>query len=116
MPEQPGLKHDFLPEVVKLGHKEGMKVMGYFCIASNPRWAEMHPELSYGSPIPKAGKVAPKKNRSGRSQVSYEIDPQKIIKDLNVSVKDDGKSTRIVLPDALLKDNPQTLDFEWVVK
>jgi len=48
--EQPGLKNDFLPEVVKLGHKEGMKVMGYFCIASNPRWAEMHPDLSYGSP------------------------------------------------------------------
>ena len=69
-----------------------------------------------GSAIPKAGKVAPKKNRSGRLQVSYEIDPKKTIKDLNVSVKDDGKSTRIVLPDALLKDNPQTLDFEWVVK
>ena len=50
VPEQPGLKHDFLPEMVKLGHKEGMKVMGYFCIASNPRWAELHPDLSYGSP------------------------------------------------------------------
>jgi len=50
VPEQPGLKNDFLPELVKLGHKEGMKVMGYFCIASNPRWAEMHPDLSYGSP------------------------------------------------------------------
>ena len=50
VPEQPGLKHDFLPEVVKLGHKEGMKVMGYFCIAANPRWAELHPEQSYGSP------------------------------------------------------------------
>ena len=36
VPEQPGLKHDFLPEVVKLGHQEGMLVMGYFCIASNP--------------------------------------------------------------------------------
>jgi hypothetical protein len=50
VPEQPGLKHDFLPEVVKLGHKEGMKVMGYFCIAANPRWAELHPDQSYGSP------------------------------------------------------------------
>ena len=40
VPEQPGLKHDFLPEVVKLGHKEGMKVMGYFCISANPRWAD----------------------------------------------------------------------------
>jgi hypothetical protein len=50
VPEQPGLKHDFLPEVVKLGHEEGMKVMGYFCIASNPRWAELYPDLSYGLP------------------------------------------------------------------
>ena len=50
VPEQPGLKHDFLPEVVKLGHQQGMKVMGYFCIASNPRWAELHPDQSYGSP------------------------------------------------------------------
>lgn len=50
VPEQPGLKHDFLPEVVKLGHEKGMKVFGYFCAASNPRWAELHPEQSYGSP------------------------------------------------------------------
>jgi uncharacterized lipoprotein YddW (UPF0748 family) len=34
VPEQPGLKYDFLPEVVRLGHKEGMRVMGYFCIGS----------------------------------------------------------------------------------
>lgn len=50
VPEQPGLKHDFLPEVVKLGHQEGMKVMGYFCISSNPRWGGEHPDLSYGTP------------------------------------------------------------------
>ena len=50
VPEQPGLKYDFLPEVVKLGHKERMLVMGYFCIASNPRWAAEHPDLSYGAP------------------------------------------------------------------
>jgi len=50
VPEQPGLKNDFLPEVVKLGHKEGMLVFGYFCIASNPKWAKDHPELSYGAP------------------------------------------------------------------
>ncbi|MCH7229142.1 hypothetical protein, partial [Haloferula sp. A504] len=37
IPEQPGLKHDFLTEMVKLGHAEGMKVMGYFCIAANTR-------------------------------------------------------------------------------
>jgi hypothetical protein len=50
IPEQPGLKHDFLTEVVKLGHAEGMKVMGYFCIASNTRWGEENPDLSYGTP------------------------------------------------------------------
>lgn len=50
IPEQPGLKHDFLTEVVKLGHAEGMKVMGYFCIAANTRWGKENPELSYGTP------------------------------------------------------------------
>jgi len=50
VPEQPGLKHDFLPEVVKLGHKEGMLVMGYFCIAANQKWGMDHPDLSYGTP------------------------------------------------------------------
>lgn len=50
IPAQPGLKHDFLTEVVKLGHAEGMKVMGYFCIGANTRWGSEHPELSYGAP------------------------------------------------------------------
>jgi len=50
IPEQPGMVHDFLPEVVKLGHKNGMKVMGYFCIAANTRWGNEHPDLSYGTP------------------------------------------------------------------
>jgi len=50
VPEQPGLKYDFLPEVVKLGHQEGMKVFGYFTISCNPRWGAEHPELSYGTP------------------------------------------------------------------
>ena len=50
VPEQPGLKHDFLPEMVKLGHQEGMKVMGYFCIGSNTKWGIENPELSYGYP------------------------------------------------------------------
>jgi len=44
VPEQPGLKHDFLREVVKLGHKEGMQVMGYFCIGANTRWGQENPE------------------------------------------------------------------------
>lgn len=50
VPEQPGLKHDFLTEMVQLGHKEGMLVMGYFCIGSNTKWGQDHPELSYGIP------------------------------------------------------------------
>jgi len=50
VPEQPGLVHDFLPEVVKLGHQESMLVFGYFCIASNPKWAADHPDQSYGTP------------------------------------------------------------------
>ena len=50
VPAQPGLKYDFLPEMVRLGHKEGMKVMGYFCIGSNTRWGIENPDLSYGYP------------------------------------------------------------------
>ncbi len=50
VPEQPGLKYDFLPEMVKLGHKEGMKVFGYFCIGANTKWGIDHPDLSYGYP------------------------------------------------------------------
>ncbi len=46
-PEVPGLKHDFLREVVKLGHAEGLVVMGYFSIAANVRWANENPDLSY---------------------------------------------------------------------
>ncbi|MEW6071111.1 MAG: hypothetical protein AB1726_00770 [Planctomycetota bacterium] len=50
VPAQPGLARDFLPEVVKLGHARGMKVMGYFCAGANALWAEEHPDLSYGAP------------------------------------------------------------------
>ena len=50
VPPQPGLIHDFLPELVELGHKEGMKVMGYLCIGSNTRWGMENPEYSYGYP------------------------------------------------------------------
>ncbi len=50
VPEQPGLKHDFLREVVKLGHAEGMMVMGYFCISANTRWGKENPDFSYGTP------------------------------------------------------------------
>ena len=48
VPEQPGLKHDFLTDVVRLGHQEGMLVFGYFCIAANGKWAVDEPEHSYG--------------------------------------------------------------------
>jgi hypothetical protein len=50
VPEQPGLKYDFLPEMVRLGHRENMLVFGYFCIGSNTRWGQTHPDLSYGIP------------------------------------------------------------------
>jgi len=50
VPAQPGLKSDFLTEVVALGHKAGMKVMGYFCVGANTRWGLEHPDLSYGTP------------------------------------------------------------------
>lgn len=50
VPEQPGLLYDFLPEMVRLGHKEGMKVMGYLCIGSNTRWGMEYSDYSYGYP------------------------------------------------------------------
>ncbi len=50
VPPQPGLKHDFLPEVVRLGHQKNMMVMGYFCVGANSKWGQDHPDLSYGSP------------------------------------------------------------------
>ncbi len=50
VPQQPGLKHDFLPEMVELGHRKGMLVLGYFCAGANTKWGQDHPELSYGSP------------------------------------------------------------------
>ncbi|MBN1422155.1 MAG: hypothetical protein JXP34_25500 [Planctomycetes bacterium] len=50
VPPQPGLRHDFLPEVVRLGHARGLRVMGYFCVGANTRWGLEHPELSYGTP------------------------------------------------------------------
>jgi hypothetical protein len=55
VPEQPGLKHDFLSAMAKLGKENGMKVFGYFCAGANNRWEELHPELCYqmdGQQIP----------------------------------------------------------------
>lgn len=50
VPEQPGLKYDFLPEMVRLGHERGMEVFGYFCAGANTKWGLDHPDLSYGTP------------------------------------------------------------------
>jgi hypothetical protein len=50
VPPQPGLEHDFLPEMVQLGHQEGMQVMGYLCIGSNTRWGQENPDYSYDVP------------------------------------------------------------------
>jgi hypothetical protein len=49
-PEQPELKHDFLTDMVQLGHKENMKVFGYFCFGSNWLWGKENPDFSYGTP------------------------------------------------------------------
>lgn len=50
VPEQPGLQHDFLTEMVRLAHRKHMLVMGYFCAGSNTKWGREHPDLSYGTP------------------------------------------------------------------
>jgi hypothetical protein len=50
VPPQPGLKHDFLPEVVRIAHKKGMLAMGYFCIGGNEKWSTDHPDLGYLTP------------------------------------------------------------------
>ena len=50
IPEQPGLQHDFLSEMVRLGHERNMKIFGYFCAGANTKWGIDHPELSYEYP------------------------------------------------------------------
>ena len=50
VPEQPGLKYDFLTEEVRLAHEKNMKVFGYFCAGANTKWGLEHPDLSYGIP------------------------------------------------------------------
>ncbi len=55
VPEQPGLKYDFLTEMVKIGRKKKMKVFGYFCVGANNKWEQEHPDLCYrtdGQQIP----------------------------------------------------------------
>ena len=48
--EQPGLKYDFLTEMVKIGRKKNMKVFGYYCVGANTKWGLDHPDMSYGTP------------------------------------------------------------------
>jgi hypothetical protein len=50
IPEQPGLKHNFLKDMVRLGHQKNMKVFGYFCAGANTKWGLDHPDQSYGIP------------------------------------------------------------------
>jgi hypothetical protein len=50
IPSQPGLKYDFLRDMVQLGHQADIKVFGYFCIGSNTRWGLENPDFSYGIP------------------------------------------------------------------
>lgn len=55
VPEQPGLKYDFLTEMVKIGRRKNIKVFGYFCVGANNKWEKDHPDLSYqmdGQQIP----------------------------------------------------------------
>jgi hypothetical protein len=49
-PVTPGLKHpDFLGDMVNLGHRAGMKVLGYFTLGANPYWEQRNPDLVHGS-------------------------------------------------------------------
>ena len=50
VPPQPGLRYDFLTDMVRLGHRRRMSVTGYFCIGANTRWGQEHPDLSYAAP------------------------------------------------------------------
>ena len=49
-PVQPGMDGDFLKELTDLGHAEGMRVMGYFCIGANAYWSQTHPDLTHNLP------------------------------------------------------------------
>jgi len=49
VPEQPGLKYDFLTRMVQIGRKKGIKVFGYFCMGANNKWEEDHSKEYVGS-------------------------------------------------------------------
>jgi len=46
-PVTPGLRSDFLSGQVEGGHSLGMKVMGYFCLGSNPFYALQRPTTEW---------------------------------------------------------------------
>lgn len=46
-PKVPGLKGNFLKELVDLGHKDNKLVMGYFSPAANLHWKRSHPDQVY---------------------------------------------------------------------
>ena len=37
-------------QITELAHKDGVKVMGYFCVGANTYWGQKHPDQSYGIP------------------------------------------------------------------
>lgn len=43
-PVNPGLRGNFLQQQVEEARRLGMRVMGYFCLGSNPVWEMTHPE------------------------------------------------------------------------
>ena len=47
VPKVPGLRSNFLKDLVDMGHREGMKVMGYFSPDTNVRWMKEHPDEVY---------------------------------------------------------------------
>lgn len=51
-PVQPGMKGEFLTDITRLAHAEGLRVMGYFCIGANTYWSEQHPNEVH--PLPNA--------------------------------------------------------------
>ena len=49
-PVTPGLRSpNFMGEMVEVGHKAGMNVLGYFCLGGNIYWEQKHPDLVHGS-------------------------------------------------------------------
>ena len=49
-PVTPGLRSpNFMGDMVELGHKAGMNVLGYFCLGGNIYWEQKHPDLVHGS-------------------------------------------------------------------